>query len=264
MGWLWGPSAAAKPSTSDDAAAQDSAATPPAQPPKPAAPSPETDTEVHKFLEEFMGEVNSMRKADQAASSSPPPTQEASTKPALSSWASKWASTSMSGRTDTTTTSSSSSPADAITDENPNGEPRLSPLAESLLPTTMNCEQAFNFAFYCQSLGGQWNYIYRYGTVRSCGEHWDDFFFCMRAKGTPAGKVKEDMIREHYRRKELAKYGPGKPNSEDVWQERTERVKPDEAFVMPVEAPRVSDSEYQQWEMERMERIRKGLREESS
>lgn len=83
----------------------------------------------------------------------------------------------------------------------------------------------------------------------------------MRVKGFGEGKVKEDAIRDHYRKKELAKYGPGMPSSEDVWKERKELVKPGEAFTMPVEAPTVADAEHQRWEMERMERIRKGLRE---
>lgn len=125
----------------------------------------------------------------------------------------------------------------------------------------MSCEQAFNFAFYCQSLGGQWNAIYRYGSMRDCSETWGDFFFCMRQKGTPDGPVKENMIREHYRQKILDKYGPGKPSSEDVWAERKERVPPGTAFAAQSEAPAVGDAEYQRWEVERMARIRKGLPE---
>lgn len=122
----------------------------------------------------------------------------------------------------------------------------------------MDCEQAFNQAFYCQSLGGQWNNIYRYGGVKSCSENWDDFWFCMRVKGYGAGKARDDAVREHYRRKHLARYGPGRPSSEDVWREREERLPPGVAFAEPVEAPAVSDAEYQKWEMERAERIRNG------
>lgn len=122
----------------------------------------------------------------------------------------------------------------------------------------MDCEQAFNQAFYCQSLGGQWNNIYRYGGVRSCSDNWDDFWFCMRVKGYQPGPVKDNMIREHYRKRHLEKYGPGKPSSEDVWRERVERVPPGSAFSERVEAPTVSDAEFQKWEMERMEKIRKG------
>lgn len=208
-----------------------------------------------------MGEVKGMRNADRGGSS-PPPDQRTPPNP-FSAWASRWSSSSTSGSsTPTPSRTYDFFPADHDQD-NPNDEPRLSPLAESLLPTTMDCEQAFNQAFYCQSLGGQWHHLYRYGSVRSCGEHWDDWFFCMRAKGTPPGKVKDDMIRDHYRRKLLAKYGPGKPSSEDVWRERPERVRPGEAFAAQAEAPQVSDAEYQKWEMERMERIRKGLTEAS-
>lgn len=269
MGLFWGSKTSATPkSTAEDSTAQDSSIPPsqtPAPPSTPIKPAPapqasDDDAEVRRFLQEVMGEVNSMRKPDQAGSSSTSSNQSTRPPNPLSAWASRWSSS--------TSSSSTSSTDDFFTtdhdhdhDDNPNNEPRLSPLAESLLPTTMDCEQAFNQAFYCQSLGGQWHHLYRYGSVRSCSEQWDDWFFCMRAKGTPPGRVKENMIRDHYRRKLLAKYGPGKPSSEDVWRERRERVPPGEAFATQVEAPQVSDAEYQKWEMERMERIRKGLSE---
>lgn len=219
-----------------------------------------------------MGEVKNMREADQAASqaaaaatSTTTASTPASTKKPISPWGSRWATSSLSEQTpsypDTTTTQPSPSSTSNADDENPNNAARLSPLAESLLPTTMDCEAAFNLAFYCRSMGGQFNHLYRYGTVRSCNEHWKDFTFCMRVKGFGEGKVKEDSIREHYRQKELAKYGPGMPSSEDVWRERKELVKPGEAFSTPVEAPTLGDAEFQEWEMKRMERIRKGLTE---
>ena len=66
-------------------------------------------------------------------------------------------------------------------------------LEESLLPTEMSCRQAFDAAFYCQSLGGQFNNLYRYGTIRSCSENWKDFWFCMRTKGYPP-EQKEGMV----------------------------------------------------------------------
>lgn len=256
MGWFWGASAPAKTSSiSQDPTTAQASPQPTAQAPKIIPPpQAEDDAEVHKFLEEIMGEVKNMRDAEEAASS-PPSNQRTPPNP-LSTWASRWSSSSTSGSSTPTTTTDDFFPSDYVQD-NPNNEPRLSPLAESLLPTTMNCEQAFNQAFYCQSLGGQWHHLYRYGSIRSCGEQWDDWFFCMRAKGTPPGKVKNDMIRDHYRRKLLAKYGPGKPSSEDVWRERRERVRPDEAFATQPEAAQVSDAEYQKWEMERIEMIRK-------
>lgn len=264
MGWFWGAKTPTSSSQNAELESAQPAAQSSSQPPRQtAAPTaPETDPEMRKFLEELMGEVKNMRDADQAtkaaAAASTPPS---STKKPISPWGSRWASSSYaekqqtSSYTDTTTTTTSTDP------DNPNNEPRLSPLAESLLPTTMDCESAFNLAFYCRSLGGQFNNLYRYGTVRSCNEHWKDFTFCMRVKGFGEGKVKEDAIRDHYRKKELEKYGPGKPSSEDVWRERQELVKPGEAFSMPVEAPEVGDAEFQKWEMERMERIRKGLKD---
>jgi hypothetical protein len=67
-------------------------------------------------------------------------------------------------------------------------------LEEELLPTEMSCRQAFDAAFYCQSLGGQFNNLYRYGGIRSCSENWKDFWFCMRMKSyTP--EQKESMFR---------------------------------------------------------------------
>jgi hypothetical protein len=65
-------------------------------------------------------------------------------------------------------------------------------LEEELLPTEMSCRQAFDAAFYCQSLGGQFNNLYRYGNIRSCSENWKDFWFCMRTKSyTPEQKEGE-------------------------------------------------------------------------
>ncbi|KAF2678292.1 hypothetical protein K458DRAFT_423238 [Lentithecium fluviatile CBS 122367] len=85
------------------------------------------------------------------------------------------------------------------------------------LPTTMSCRAAFDSAFYCASLGGHFNDIYRYGQLRSCSEHWADWRFCMTLTNTSAEgkaraiqaryKEKEDKVRE-------------KPNSEDVWRKR--------------------------------------------
>lgn len=227
--------------------------------PSSKAAAPDTtadDPEMRKFLEEVMGEVKSMRDADAARAAPDPPPEEASgsKKIKVSPWGSRWSSTSMSEQT-------APSPQPSTDPDDPTDAPRLSPLAESLLPTTMNCETAFNLAFHCRSLGGQFTNLYRYGEVRSCNEHWSDFWFCMRAKGFEDGKLKEDAIREHYRNKELAKYGPGKPSSEDIWRERREPLPPGGAFAMPVPAATHGDAEFQKWQMERMESIRKGLKE---
>jgi len=90
----------------------------------------------------------------------------------------------------------------------------------------MSCRQAFDEAFYCNSLGGKFNDIYRHGELRSCSEHWASFRFCMRLKSYTEHD-KAEMIKEHYREKEDKKY-TGKPNSEDVWRMRTQKV--DRAF----------------------------------
>ncbi|ROW17094.1 hypothetical protein VPNG_01039 [Cytospora leucostoma] len=270
MGWFWQESASASPSSAQSTAqapAQTTAQAPsrPAQNPKDSKSNPDVDPEISRFLEDLMGDVKSTASsenkqspppstsspADPASGSSSPPAQAPQSSIAWSSWFSR-----SSTPTDPFPKSSDTPPSShqqhtpppsatdtlqagetTTTPSSPDGETRLSPLAESLLPTTMDCEQAFNQAFYCQSLGGQWNNIYRYGGVKSCSENWDDFWFCMRVKGYGAGKVRDDSIREYYRKKHLAKYGPGKPSSEDVWREREERLPPGAAFTEPVEAP---------------------------
>ncbi|KAL8690429.1 MAG: hypothetical protein Q9218_004118, partial [Villophora microphyllina] len=50
----------------------------------------------------------------------------------------------------------------------------------TLYPTEISCRAAFDSAFYCQSLGGQFINIYRYGTFRDCRQQWKDFWYCMR------------------------------------------------------------------------------------
>lgn len=86
----------------------------------------------------------------------------------------------------------------------------------------MSCRQAFDDAFYCQSLGGQFINVYRYGTLRNCSEHWSQFWFCTRTRSR-SEEVKRSEIRDFYRKKE-ARY-VGQPSSEDVWEERTTKVK---------------------------------------
>ncbi|KAL1967270.1 hypothetical protein VTN77DRAFT_3316 [Rasamsonia byssochlamydoides] len=104
----------------------------------------------------------------------------------------------------------------------PNNHPPPTPASiapESLYPDTMDCRSAFDYAFFCQSFGGQFVNIYRYGELRSCSEHWNNFWLCMKSKTYPEEQRKE-MIRDHYRKKAI-KYKTG-PSSEDVWEVRTE------------------------------------------
>ena len=102
-------------------------------------------------------------------------------------------------------------------------------ISESQLPTTMSCRDAFDYAWHCHTPGSQWNAVYRYGSIRSCSELWDDFWFCMRTKSYPP-EAKAEVIREHYRAKEKAKYDGGSPSSEDIWESRKELVPPGTAF----------------------------------
>ncbi|KAL8730088.1 MAG: hypothetical protein Q9166_004287 [cf. Caloplaca sp. 2 TL-2023] len=92
-----------------------------------------------------------------------------------------------------------------------------------LLPSTISCQSAFDSAFYCQSLGGQFNNVYRYGTLRDCREQWKQFWFCMRTnRGFLGDEERERRVREHYRLRET-KYRTG-PSSEDIWNPRTRMV----------------------------------------
>lgn len=116
-----------------------------------------------------------------------------------------------------TTTSSSSKPSSASTTTTTTSS--ISP--EALYPTEMSCRQAFDSAFYCQSPGGQFINVYRYGGLRDCGESWAAFWFCMRTKSYPDVE-RQRRIREFYRQRDR-KYRIG-PSSEDVWDMRTKPV----------------------------------------
>ncbi|KAL2809552.1 hypothetical protein BJX63DRAFT_354377 [Aspergillus granulosus] len=100
--------------------------------------------------------------------------------------------------------------------------PPASIAPDSLYPDTMSCRSAFDYAFFCQSLGGQFVNVYRYGELRSCSEHWENFWMCMKTR-TFSEKEKSRLIRDHYRKKAI-KYKTG-PSSEDVWEVRMEPVK---------------------------------------
>jgi hypothetical protein len=127
------------------------------------------------------------------------------------------------------------------------------PLSTALLPTTMSCRDAFDAAFYCNSFGGRFNDLYRHGTLRSCSSTWNDFWFCMRTRGY-SGPEKEAAIKEHYLRKQDAKYskGLGKESSENVWRSRDRKMEWGAAFNEPYEEDdvKVSDEEWRRGERE--------------
>ncbi|EOA91988.1 uncharacterized protein SETTUDRAFT_18648 [Exserohilum turcica Et28A] len=98
-------------------------------------------------------------------------------------------------------------------------QPSTSDELDPTLPRSMSCRAAFDSAFYCSSLGGHFNDVYRYGQLRSCSDHWNDFWFCMRTKNSRSSQdVKERIVQDRYREKErVLKSGP---NSEDIWRKR--------------------------------------------
>lgn len=125
------------------------------------------------------------------------------------------------------------------------------PLSEQLLPTTMSCRTAFDDAFYCNSFGGRWNDLYRYGTLKSCSDNWNNFWFCMRTRTYPE-KEKEAAVKEHYRKLESSKYAKelGKDSSEDVWKSRDMKVEPGVAFNEPFPDIPKDDDEWRRKELE--------------
>ena len=105
-----------------------------------------------------------------------------------------------------------------ISDPTAQGPPEdISP--DSLYPTEMHCRSALDYAMFCQSLGGQFVNVYRFGTFRSCSNHWQDFWLCMRTRKWEE-QARVQAIQDHYRKKAI-KYKTG-PSSEDVWEVRTE------------------------------------------
>ncbi|KAI2611483.1 uncharacterized protein GGS25DRAFT_198205 [Hypoxylon fragiforme] len=256
MGWMWSSPSPPPPSKGPNSSSNNNnnnnsnnngnntkeEGNKPTQPPKPKqADSDYGDPELAKFIaqiqEEFGGGGNS-------SNSSSKPSQPSST-------------------TTTTTTSFSSSNPPPTTTTTPQSQPpsHLDPISESLLPTSMSCREAFDAAYHCNSLGGQWLSLYRAGGMRSCSEKWDDFWFCMRARAY-SGPQKTEAIRAHYRAREWAKYhAPGKPSSTDIWEAREELVEPGSAFTEPLYTPDVPDEEWRVMEIERRRRIQEMLRE---
>ncbi|KAI1869068.1 uncharacterized protein JN550_006055 [Neoarthrinium moseri] len=270
MGWLWSDSAKGTNNTDKTLAGAPTPASKPAAQPEAGY----SDPEIAKFMSQLQTEFGS--KPSEPTAVAPPlstkPTTQTSaepSKPSSSSWGSFWGASAQSADTLppepalAPSTNPSQEPAATPQHQQPPSPPagtpqRLDPISESLLPTTMSCRQALDAAFYCQSPGGQWNAVYREGNVRSCSSHWDDLFFCMRTR-TMGGPVKEEAVRDHYRQKELAKYGPGRPSSADVWEPRQEKVPVGSAFREKYEKPDISDEEWRVLEIQRRKAIQEAL-----
>ncbi|KAK7977673.1 hypothetical protein PG996_003725 [Apiospora saccharicola] len=283
MGWLWASPEPSK-ASNDDKTKTSAAATPsPAKQPE----NDYGDPEIAKFMSQFEREFGSGSSSRPSESSRPTATEapktadsaQSTSSPSPSLWSSIWggSSTSQSSATpsdrlashspfsplnDTPTSTTrdvSSTPTNTAQADDPEARPPpLDPLSESLLPTTMSCRQAFDAAFYCQGVGSQFHSIYRAGTVRTCSEHWDDFWFCMRNR-TSSGPRHEEAIRDHYRRREWTKYRPGRPSSADVWESRDEKVPYDSAFRESYENPTISDEEWRVKEIENRRRVQAAL-----
>lgn len=236
MGWLW-TSSPPKPPTDQPplSSASSTSPLPPTSSSTPSssqAPNEPVDPEIQKLLDLFNKSDDTPKSSSSSASSSTnqPPS-------ALSSWLS----------------SKFSSAPEALP------VPPLDPVSESLLPTDMSCRQAFDLAWSCNSLGGQWNAVYRHGEMRSCSHLWDDFWFCMRTKSF-SGPIKENAVREHYRRKEYEKYyAPGSHSSEEIWEARKQKMAPGTAFSEAIEIAQVDDDEWRRLEDERRKKIRQDL-----
>ncbi|KAI0190344.1 hypothetical protein F4808DRAFT_444659 [Astrocystis sublimbata] len=266
MGWLWSSGAApqgsaAAPSDNTNTNTNTNTETQSQiQSPKQSNPPPGStpdEQELAKFFAQIQAEFGGSSSSSASTSTSnttsappskPEPNENTSTSSSITSWLPSWP-TIPSTDPSTSTTPQTAQPT------------TLDPLSESLLPTSMSCRHAFDQAFYCNSLGGQWTSVYRSGTVRSCSEQWDDFWFCMRTRAY-SGPVKEEAIKDYYRQKELAKYGAGQPNSTDIWEARTERLPEGSMFAEKYVKPDISDDEWYREEIARTSEIRRLLREE--
>lgn len=226
MGWLWS-SSSSKPTEASSPSQPPSQSVPvPAPAPKAvSSPADSDDAEIQKFLD--------LIKAEE--SSTTPSTHKPTQAPA-------WITNVFSRGEDTSIVDAAAPTRDA--------------LSESLLPTEMSCRQAFDLAWGCNSVGGQWNGVYREGGMRSCSEQWNDFWFCMRTK-SHVGPVKDSMVRAHYRSKDYRKYyATDKHSSEDVWEARETKVEPGSVFSQSMDLPSVDDEEWRKGENERRNKIR--------
>ena len=257
MGWFWSTNPSPPKPASEGR--RDTTAAPP--PSKSSNTDVDNDPELQRFLAMFTEELrgSTVEGTNPTTTTPSPPAPHTSQTPSpppskpITSWFS---------RTASQATTAPQEPDPAITAAAAAREPTpaAAALAQSLRPTTMSCRQAFDLAWGCQSPVGQFNAVYRYGSPRSCSELWGDFWFCMRTRAW-GPEQKAAAIQEHYRQKEEAKYGGGKPSSEDVWRSRDEKVPPGTAFTMRLEdaAPDVTDEEQIRADIERRRRTREEL-----
>ncbi|KAL4928264.1 EMI1 family protein [Aspergillus undulatus] len=185
MGWLWNSSTTKRDESqpTQSTPASEGFSTPHARPQ--LTPEQQADAEFSQLWESLKSDIN---QAEEASSSSTP--------------------------------SQTQTPSSALQLQSQSTPASIAP--DSLYADTMSCRSAFDYAFFCQSLGGQFVNVYRYGEMRSCSEHWENFWLCMRTR-TAGDAERRRVIREHNRKKAI-KYKTG-PSSEDVWEVRMEPVK---------------------------------------
>ncbi|PBP27432.1 hypothetical protein BUE80_DR001757 [Diplocarpon rosae] len=222
MGWLWSTPNPSSPHESNSPLPSQSNTQSNPLPSDPSSAKPLSrdelaDRELNSILKEFQTDVqpNSSTKYNRVPRNAPP------------------------------SQTPSSGPQDVDTDTT------NEPLNEQILPTTMSCRNAFDQAFYCNSFGGRWNDLYRYGTLRSCSDDWNDFWFCMRTRTYPE-REKQKAIKEHYKQRDIAKYAKalGKESSEDVWRSRERKMEWGEAFTTPFPKFEGTDEEWRKRELE--------------
>ncbi|KAG9239092.1 hypothetical protein BJ875DRAFT_449385 [Amylocarpus encephaloides] len=204
MGWLWSTPAPASPdkldrSSIDDTPILSSKPDPSSHAAPPKQPSREeiAEQELHSFLQELNADVKPSRTKYNRVPRAP----------------------------------LAISPPDMPSDVS-SPDPNL-PISEQLLPTYMSCRVAFDEAFYCNSFGGKFNDLYRYGGLKSCSENWNKFWFCMRTR-TWSENQKKGAIKDYYRKREKLRYGANgkekRPSSEDIWKSRESKVEWGESF----------------------------------
>ncbi|KAK3314816.1 hypothetical protein B0H66DRAFT_323025 [Apodospora peruviana] len=256
MGWFWQSSPSSGSSSPSEQQPTQTAAGPP--PPPPPPPPLAKLSEEEMFLKMLMDEAQPKPQQSNIPPPPPPPPSSVPKPTAKTSSITSYLPFSAAFA------KLQAPPQPEVPEpERPTRSPASIAMSEHSLPVHMSCRDAFDYAWHCHTPGSQFNSVYRYGSVRNCTELWDDFWFCMRTRSyTP--EHREEAIKEHYRKKEAAKYdGRDKPSSEDIWESRDDRVPVGSVFNAefgkPPPAASQNDTEWQRFEIERRRRIRREM-----
>ncbi|KAL8282570.1 hypothetical protein RB597_010006 [Gaeumannomyces tritici] len=266
MGWFW---QSPPRSPAEDKPAPASARSETNAPPKPSQAQDDSsmDPEIAKFLAQFQAELNGGKDASAAPAQAPQQTPAPAPAPRAgpsSSWFSLRSDPPASQDPSAPSSNASARSGAAMPSPHTTTSEMSGPeaMAASIEPPPTSCRQAFDLAFHCNGLGGQWNAVYRYGGLRDCSEQWDDFWFCMRVKSY-SPELRAAAYGERRREKDLARYGPGMPSSEDVWASRDRKVEPGTEFATPMPTAEqeagLDSIEWSRADNERRRKIREGL-----